>query len=163
MTKQPTPIAQITDQFAVARQLDAMDFAILKARGVRMIINNRPDDEGDAPYISAHDAEELAKAHGIDYLHLPVTGLDVTDDEPVEAFRTAIADYDGFIVAHCAVGMRSLILWAMSEAGRRPTGEIMARAEAAGYDLDVVREEIEERSLALLAHAPSSQDQLALG
>ena len=39
------------------------------------------------------------------------------------------------VLAYCASGTRSSILWALSSAGTLPTDEILAAAAAAGYEL----------------------------
>ena len=143
MTKNPTPIRHLSEDFAVASQLDAMDFAFLKARGFRTVINNRPDEEADGQHMQSSYAAELAEAHGLNYVYLPVTGLDVTEDEAVNAFAAAVAENEGPILAHCASGMRAAILWALAQGRDRSADDIVTRAADAGIDLDIIRPELD--------------------
>ncbi len=144
MTKQATQIRPLSDDFAVSSQIDAMDFAVLRARGIRTVINNRPDEEAGGTHMQSSVAEELARAHGIDYVYMPVTGLDVTEADAVEAFRTALETSSGPVLAHCAAGMRSAILWGLSQKHALGADEVIARAATAGYDLDIVRSELDD-------------------
>lgn len=144
MTKQATQIHPLSDDFAVSSQLDAMDFAILRARGIRTVINNRPDEEAGGTHMQSSVAAELARAHGIDYIYMPVTGLDVTEEDSVQAFRSAIEKSNGPVLAHCAAGMRSAILWGLSKRHELGADEIFERAAKVGYDLDIVRSELND-------------------
>lgn len=144
MTKQATQIRLLSDDFAVSSQIDAMDFAVLRARGIRTVINNRPDEEAGGTHMQSSVAAELARAHGIDYVYMPVTGLDVTEADSVEAFRSALEKSNGPVLAHCAAGMRSTILWGLSQKNELDADEIVDRAAKAGYDLDIVRSELDD-------------------
>ena len=63
--------------------------------------------------------------------------------EDVAAFREALDDLDGPVVAFCRSGTRSSVLWALSNAGRMPADEIIAAAARAGYDLSALRGRLE--------------------
>lgn len=144
MTKQATQIRLLSDDFAVSSQIDAMDFAVLRARGIRTVINNRPDEEAGGAHMQSSVAAELAREHGIDYVYMPVTGLDVTEEDSVNAFRSALDASNGPVLAHCAAGMRSAILWGLSQKHTLGTDEVIGRAAKAGYDLDIVRTELDD-------------------
>jgi sulfide:quinone oxidoreductase len=132
-----TPFRQVADDFFVAAQLVAADFAAARAAGIRTVINNRPD--GEAPdQLSDAQARELAMASGLDYAFVPVVSGRMGPDE-VAAFKAAIALHAGPHLAYCRSGTRSYHMWAFATAGERPVDETIAAAAAAGYDLAPTR------------------------
>ena len=124
---------QLVDGFYVAGQLQDRDFAAAAARGVRTVVNNRPD--GEAPDQLPH-AQAAAAAHaaGLDYHYLPVVNGHLTI-ETVEVMRELMADVDGPILAYCRSGTRSTFLWAFASAPGLPPRTIVEAAAHAGYDL----------------------------
>ena len=50
----------------------------------------------------------------------------------------------GPVLAYCASGNRSSIVWAMSQAGLRPTDELVALAARQGYNLEPFRPQIDK-------------------
>jgi sulfide:quinone oxidoreductase len=133
MAMTQTPFRRLADDFFVAPQLTAEDFAAARAQGIRMVINNRPD--GEAPdQLSDAEARALAEAHGLAYVHVPVV-LGSIQPDSIRAFARAVADNPGPYLAYCRSGTRSCHMWAFAEAPRRPAGEILEAAASAGYDL----------------------------
>ena len=53
--------------------------------------------------------------------------------------REALDTMPGPILGFCRTGTRTTFLWALANAGRRPTDEIVAAASAAGYDVSPLR------------------------
>ena len=104
---------RLDDNAMVGGQIAADDVAGLKAQGVTMIVNNRPDGE-DAGQPTSAEIEAAARAAGIDYRHVPIArGLGPTD---VEAMRNAIhAAGDGKLFAYCRTGNRSALAWAVAK------------------------------------------------
>ena len=127
-------IRQLDDKTMVSGQLLPDQIAGLKAQGVTMLVNNRPDNE-DADQPMSADLEAAAKAAGMEYLHIPIRyGMGPSD---VEAMRDAInATGDGKLLAFCRSGNRSTLAWAVarSEDGAEPE-ELHKCAEAAGFSL----------------------------
>lgn len=101
--------------------------------GVTTIINNRPDGE-EAGQPASADIAARAAARGIDYHHIPVSG-GTFDDRSVAAFDAALAGATGKTLAFCRTGTRSTTLWALANAGRLPSDDLLSRASTAGYDL----------------------------
>ena len=56
-------------------------------------------------------------------------------DDDVAAFADAMRDLPGPVLAYCRTGTRSTTLWSLSEAGKQPVADILAAADAAGYDM----------------------------
>ncbi len=127
-------IKPIAEGFSVSPQLQAADFPALAARGIRSIINNRPDGE-EAGQLTAAEASDLAAANGMNYRHIPVTLASLSQDD-VDRFAEAFRDAEKPLHAHCRSGQRSMTLWAISEveAGRIKREDIESRLKGAGYD-----------------------------
>ena len=128
---------QLDDKTLVAGQIAPEDVPALKALGVTLIVNNRPDFE-DANQPESDDIEAAARAAGIDYRHVPIArGMGPSD---IEAMREAMhAVGDGKMFAFCRSGNRSTLAWAVakSEDGV-PTEELHRQANQAGFDLGPV-------------------------
>jgi uncharacterized protein (TIGR01244 family) len=130
-------IRQLDDKTLVAGQLAPEDLAGLKAQGVTLIVNNRPDNEDDGQPLSV-DMEAAARAAGLEYRHIPIRyGMGPSD---VESMREAMhATGDGKLLAFCRSGNRSTLAWAVARAedGAEPE-ELHRSAEAAGFSLGPV-------------------------
>jgi uncharacterized protein (TIGR01244 family) len=128
---------QLDEKTLVNGQISPDDVAELKALGVTLIINNRPDGE-DAGQPESDDIEAAARAAGIDYRHVPIArGLGPSD---VEAMREAMHSVgDGKLFAFCRSGNRSTLAWAVakSEDGV-PSEDLHRQANEAGFDLGPV-------------------------
>ena len=143
-------IVQLEENVFVASQLTEADFAGIAARGIRTIVNNRPDGEADDQMPSAV-AEAAARKHGLVYRYLPVTNHDVTEDAPVAAQAEALRALSGPILFYCRTGNRCSILWAQASASRRGVDTVIERAAEAGFDIEELREFIEDHAEALAA------------
>ena len=125
---------RLDDRTLVApRQIMPGDIAGVAADGVTLIVNNRPDhEEPDQP--RSAEVEAAARAAGLDYRHIPVSGGFNLDD--VLAMADALDAAEGTALLFCRSGTRSTFLWALARSERgAPAGELVARAAAAGYDL----------------------------
>jgi uncharacterized protein (TIGR01244 family) len=128
---------QLDDKTLVNGQIAPEDVPNLKAIGVTLIVNNRPDGE-DVGQPESDDIEAAAKAAGIDYRHVPIArGLGPSD---IEAMREAMhSTGEGKMFAFCRSGNRSTLAWAVakSEDGV-PSEELHRQANEAGFDLGPV-------------------------
>ncbi|SFI45236.1 TIGR01244 family sulfur transferase [Jannaschia pohangensis] len=134
-------IRPLDDTTSVAPQLDPGDLPALAAEGYTTLICNRPDSE--VP--SSHQAAAMqiaAEAAGMTFVFNPVTMPQLTL-QAVEEQADAIAAADGMVLAYCASGTRSAILWALATAGQKPADDILAATAGAGYALDGLRSQIE--------------------
>jgi uncharacterized protein (TIGR01244 family) len=130
-------IRQLDGTTLVGGQVAPGDVPDLKAQGITMLVNNRPDNEDESQPLST-DIEAAAKAAGLEYRHIPIRyGIGPSD---VEAMRDAIrATGDGKLLAFCRSGNRSTLAWALARAedGANPD-ELRSCAEAAGFNLGPV-------------------------
>ena len=131
----------ITDSYSVAPQLEPGDMAALADMGVTTVICNRPDAENPGP-LQAAAMQAAAEAAGLSFVFNPVVGGQLTMDN-VDEQADAIDAAEGPIVAYCASGNRSTIVWALGMAGMLPTDEIIARGEKWGYQMEWLRPQIE--------------------
>ena len=67
------PFRRVTDEFSVSPQITVEDVAAAADQGFVLIINNRPDGEDPAQAAGA-EIEAAPRAHGLDYLAIPVRG-----------------------------------------------------------------------------------------
>jgi uncharacterized protein (TIGR01244 family) len=130
-------IRPLTPDYAVSPQIDLGDLPAIKAAGYSLVIDNRPDGEiPEALHTTAMRA--AAEALGLDFVANPVIGGTLTMAN-VEAQRAAIASANGPVLAYCASGNRSSIVWALAHAGTLPTDELIAIPARFGYNLEGLR------------------------
>lgn len=128
----------LSDSVAVAPQITEADVRAAAAAGVRLIINNRPDDEAPDQTPGAVIAAAAADA-GIAYVAIPVTQAGFSMPQ-VTAMANALADAEGPVLAYCRSGTRSTNLWALAQASRGTQPDALcAAALDAGYDLGGLR------------------------
>ena len=128
---------RLDEQTLVGGQIAPRDVTALKADGVTMIVNNRPDGE-DVGQPASAAIEAAARDAGIAYRHVPIArGMGPSD---VEAMRDAIHEAgDGKLFAFCRSGNRSALAWAVAK-----SEDGMSRAELercmseAGFNLGPV-------------------------
>jgi len=134
-------IRQITPTYSVTPQIDPSDLPAIAAAGFKGIICNRPDAE--VPPSHQSDAmAAAAKAAGLTFTSIPVTHQGLNMDM-VTAQSAAMGSAGGPVLAYCASGTRSSIIWSLSQAGKIPTDAILAATTAAGYALDGMRGQID--------------------
>jgi uncharacterized protein (TIGR01244 family) len=134
-------IRQITPEYAVSPQIEPADMPAIAAAGFRTVICNRPDAE--VPHeLSAGVMAIAAEAAGLGFVVNPVTHQTLNMDM-VAAQMDALGGAGGPVLAYCASGTRSSIVWSLGMAGRLPAGDIIAAAAKAGYDLAGLRPRLE--------------------
>ncbi|MGY6547872.1 MAG: TIGR01244 family sulfur transferase [Roseinatronobacter sp.] len=135
-------IRPLTESYAVSPQITPEDIAAIRAAGYRTVICNRPDGE-IPPELGASSLRAAVEAAGLHFVENPVVGGAITL-ENVQAQGQAIAESAGPVLAYCASGNRSSIVWALSQAGHRPTDELIAIPARFGYGLEPFRATIEQ-------------------
>lgn len=137
---------KLDDRVYVAPQITEEEIAAIAAAGFRTIMNNRPDGE-EPGQLTAARAAEVAKSHGLDYVHVPVNAQTMGPDV-ADRFEEVVQNHPGPILAHCRSGARCTQLWSLSQAkaGILSVDDILARASAAGYDLSGMRPLLERQA-----------------
>jgi uncharacterized protein (TIGR01244 family) len=134
---------KIDDKTYASPQISPQDIAVASALGIRLIVNNRPEDESDDQTPGA-DIEAAATAAGIAYIAIPVThaGFSMPQVEAMEAALASAGDQP--VLAYCRSGTRSTLLWALAQA-RMGTdlATIASSAARAGYDVSPIRPQLD--------------------
>jgi len=138
-------IRPLSPDFAVSPQITVADVAILAEAGFSHIICNRPVFES-APEDQPDAIQAAVEAAGMGWTDNPLISGQLSLDH-VTAQKA-----DGKVLAYCASGTRSAILWALSQAGQMDTDDIMAALEKAGYPLEGLRSQVD--MLAAQGNAP---------
>ncbi len=131
-------IRPLSPDYAVSPQIDPEDMGAIKAAGYKTIIDNRPDSE-IPPSHQTDPMREAAEAAGLRFVANPIIGGALTM-ENVTAQAEAMPD--GPVLAYCASGNRSSIVWGLAQAGRMDTDAIIDAGARAGYQLEPIREQI---------------------
>lgn len=126
-------IRRITDEFSVAPQICSEDVPAIAAAGFRAVICNRPDGEASGQPC-CKEIEDAVRASGLAWRSQPVRSGDV-GCEDVQVFADLLAALPKPVLAYCRSGTRCAMLWSLSQAGKRPLSDILARTQAAGYDM----------------------------
>lgn len=134
-------IRPLSAEYAVSPQISPADFAAIRVAGYVAVIDNRPDAE-IPPTHHTDVMREAAAAAGLVFVANPVVGGALTM-ENIELQAKALAEADGPVLAYCASGNRSSIVWALSQAGKMRTEAILAAAERAGYQLGHLKPQID--------------------
>jgi uncharacterized protein (TIGR01244 family) len=123
----------LDERVMVAGQIAPEDVVAAAERGVRVIVNNRPDGEEPGQPTGA-EIEAAARATGLGYVHIPVDHQGFSQQQ-VQEMADALA-MPGPVLAFCRSGTRSTYLWALASAasGEDPD-QLRAEAANAGYDL----------------------------
>lgn len=135
-------IRPLTDSYAVTPQISIEDVADIAAAGYKTVICNRPDGEIPTEYQAA-SIRAAVEGAGLSFVLNPVIGGAITMDN-VTTQGAAIADNAGPVLAYCASGNRSSIVWALSQAGTRPTDDLISIPARYGYMLEPFRQTIDQ-------------------
>ncbi len=135
-------IRPLTDGYAVSPQITPEDTDAIRDAGFTTVICNRPDGEV-TPDLQADAIRRAVEAAGLQFVLNPVVGGAITM-ENVDAQGAALSDASGPVLAYCASGNRSSIVWALSQAGQRPTDELIAAGAQYGYAVEQFRPTIEQ-------------------
>jgi uncharacterized protein (TIGR01244 family) len=134
-------IRAITPTYAVSPQIALEDLPAIKAAGYTTLINNRPDGE-IPPHLQHTHMQAAAEALGLTYVQNAVIGGAMTPAN-VAAQAAAIAAAKGPVFAYCASGNRSSVVWALSNAGKMPTDDLIGLPARFGYQLEGLRAQID--------------------
>lgn len=128
-------LRQLTPELSVTPQVLPEEVAELAKAGVKVLINNRPDEEVTAD-MDSDVMRAAAEAAGMVYVFNPFTPGQITPDM-VELQAEALA-LEGPAVAYCRSGNRSTVLWALANAGQIPAEQLVETAANVGYDISGV-------------------------
>lgn len=110
------PVQALAPDFCVAPQLEPDAMAAAARAGFRSVINNRPDFEGGPDQPTNASMEAAARAAGLEYAFLPVSGVYQSPEE-IARFAELLATMPRPILAFCRSGARSGRLYHAATAG----------------------------------------------
>jgi len=134
-------IRPISETYAVSPQIEPTDVPAIKGAGYVAVICNRPDDEIPTE-LQAATMRIAVEAAGLQFFENPVThqtlNMQMVADQMAAAEKAG-----GPVLAYCASGTRSSIVWSLGQAGKIGTDAIIAATAKAGYDLAGLRPRLE--------------------
>lgn len=130
----------ISPDYAVSPQISPDDIQMLAQAGFTTILCNRPDAEIPQD-LHASVMEQAAQANGLSFVHNPVVHTALTH-EIVDAQKQVIDD-GGKVLAYCASGTRSTIVWMLGQAPTVDADTLLSAARSAGYQLDGMRPQLD--------------------
>ncbi len=131
----------LSPTYAVSPQITPDDLPAIKAAGYVTVIDNRPD--GEIPTdLHTPVMQKAAEALGLTFVVNPVIGGALTQQN-VQVQAAAIAQSAGPVLAYCASGNRSSVVWALAHAGKVPADDLINAAARFGYTLDHLRPQLE--------------------
>lgn len=138
------PYARLNDKMSVAPQITPEDLPDLVAKGFKAVVCNRPDNEVP-PELSSQALEAACEGAGIAFYNNPLAPGGLTP-EAVAGQAQVITATDGAILAYCASGTRSAILWAFATAGQGEENaeNIVNALDNAGYSLPGIAPQLEQ-------------------
>ena len=135
-------IRPLSETYAVSPQIMPEDVAAIAEAGYKTVVCNRPDEEIPAE-IHAEAIRKVVEDAGLRFVRNPVIGGAITLDN-VAAQGKALDESDGPVLAYCASGNRSSIVWALSQAGKQPTDTLIEVPARYGYRLEPFRATIDQ-------------------
>ncbi len=134
-------IRPLSDTYAVSPQIVPDDIPAIAAAGYTTVICNRPDRENPAE-LAVETLRAAIEAAGMALVVNPIIGGALTM-ENVDSQRAVIDGAPGPVLAYCASGNRSSIVWALANAGRQPTDDLIAAGTRYGFQVAQFRELID--------------------
>ncbi|MGY6411287.1 MAG: TIGR01244 family sulfur transferase [Alkalilacustris sp.] len=134
-------IRPLSDRYAVSPQIAPEDVPAIAAAGYTTVICNRPDGE-NPPDLGAAHLRAAVEAAGLTFVDNPFNAMTMSLDH-VTAQAAAMEAAEGAVLAYCASGNRSSVVWALAQAGRQPTDDLIGAAARHGYQLEGLRGQIE--------------------
>ena len=133
----------LSPDLSVSPQITPGDLPALAAMGIRSVICNRPDGEIPPPFQADAIRAEI-EAAGLTFVENPVLPGRFTA-ELLETQAGAMAAASGPVLAYCASGNRSSVVWALAHAGKVPADELIGTAARFGYSLEWLRPTLEQQ------------------
>ena len=130
-------IHKVTHNFFVSAQIETADTDSFAEAGIVRVICNRTDQEVPVQ-LQADAIGSAVRAAGIDFAVLPITHQTMTQSAVAQQSEL-INSADGPVLAYCASGTRSTVIWALGQVGTLSVDEILNCTAQAGYDLSDLR------------------------
>jgi len=139
-------LTQISNGVFITSQLHPDAITSLKRRGIRTVVDIRPDGE-DAGQPSSTEIERAAKTKDVSFYYIPVPHENIPDTA-VDELSAAMNASRLPTVLYCRTGRRAVRLFALAEATRSdgPSADsISLMVKKAGFSADDLRDAIAKR------------------
>ncbi|WP_269915344.1 TIGR01244 family sulfur transferase [Acinetobacter sp. HY1485] len=103
----------MSENVGFAGQISPEHMSQVVEKGFKSIINNRPDQEGGAEQPTSAQIEDAARQAGLDYVHQPVIGGQITELD-VREFANHYNELPKPILMFCRTGNRSSNLYQLA-------------------------------------------------
>jgi len=133
----PWQARPLSDDVSASPQIMPDELDAIKAAGFQSVIINRPDSETPGQP-EAETFMEVLKANGLESANIPMTPGHLSPDL-VTQMATALQELPKPILAYCASGTRSTVLWCCARAKEDGVDAVLSAASNAGYDLEQIR------------------------
>lgn len=107
------PLRRLAADVCVAPQLTPEAMAEAARAGFRSIVNNRPDFEEGAAQPTSAQVEAAARAAGLEYRHLPVSGA-YQSPQDAAAMARLLQELPRPLLMFCRSGARSTRLYQLA-------------------------------------------------
>ncbi len=134
-------IRKLTETYAVSPQIEVPDIDALSAEGFTTVICNRPDPEV-GPSSQAEAIRQAVEAAGLTFVENPIPP-GAWEPAIVARQAEALAEAAGPVLAYCASGTRSTIVWMLGAAAETEADALLSAALDQGYDLRKFRPQLE--------------------
>lgn len=131
----------ITPTYHVSPQISPEDAAAAREAGYTLVICNRPDEE-NPPELQSEAMRRAIESEGLRFAVLPLTHQTMTA-ENILTQQELIEGAGGPVLAYCASGTRSTVVWALGQASTKGADAVLETAREAGYDLSGLRPTLE--------------------
>ena len=130
-------IRPLTPDYAVSPQIAPEDADAIAAAGYTTVICNRPDGE-IPPDLQADTLRHAVESAGLTFVINPILPGGLGPDAMATQAQ-ALADATGPVLAYCASGNRSAIIWSLIKAPELGADGVLAATRVAGYDHSAFR------------------------
>ncbi len=134
-------IRPITPRYAVSPQITVDDVPAIAAAGFVKVICNRPNVEVP-PTMRSDAIGDAVRAAGMEYEVLELTHQTMTPENVARQMELA-NNCAGPVLAYCASGTRCSVVWALGQCETMQADDILAKTQAAGYQLDNLKPTLE--------------------
>jgi uncharacterized protein (TIGR01244 family) len=118
MNPSALPLREVSPDICVAPQMTPEAMAEVARAGFRSVVNNRPDFEHGPDQPTSAEIEAAARAAGLEYRFLPVSGGFQTPEQ-IDAMARLLDELPRPMLAFCRSGSRSANLLAQAQSVRR--------------------------------------------
>ncbi|WP_339721857.1 sulfur transferase domain-containing protein [uncultured Paraglaciecola sp.] len=129
---------KVSHNFSISGPINDESIETLKAQGVTKIVNVRMDDE-ERGQESAEQMAIKVRAHGIEYVHIPVKANSYSEEDIAE-FVKQLATGDDKVHAFCRTGNRAIHLWALANASTETLQYIEEKCQKSHCNISSVKE-----------------------